>query len=200
MKWYFIRHGEIESNRKKIYAGWSEEELTPKGRRQSIKVARELGFFEIERIYTSPLKRAVQTAEIICDFLKKTPIVERSFKELRLGIWQGMHEEEVARDYPEEWETWKTRPAELFLQGRETLYELLERLLLSMRRIAAVKNRGNVAVITHAAAIRVLQLYSAGRCLNEYRRLPVPANGSVVELEFENGDKRCSWPGTSRCA
>jgi broad specificity phosphatase PhoE len=184
MKFYLVRHGETESNLRKIYAGWNKEELTIKGRNQIVDVAKRLTSFGIDQIYTSPIKRALQTAEIIGYFLKKRPIVEQNFKELRLGIWQGIHEDEVARQYPEKWKIWNTRPAELVLDGRETLHELLERVLSGLRRIAAADNKGNIAVVTHVAVIRVLQLYFEGRSLNDYRKLPVPANGSVLEFEF----------------
>jgi broad specificity phosphatase PhoE len=192
MIYYLIRHGETESNLKRIYAGWNKEELTIKGRNQIVDLAKRLTSLEIDQIYTSPIKRALQTAQIIGYFLKITPIVEERLKELRLGIWQGMHEDEVARQYPEEWKIWNTRPAELVLDGRETLHELLERVLSGLQRIAAAENKGNVAVITHVAVIRVLQLYFGGRSLNDYRKLPVPANGCVLEFEFQNSDKQCT--------
>ena len=182
MKWYFVRHGEIESNRKKIYAGWSEEGLTPRGRNQAIAVAKELASFEIEEIYTSPLKRSVQTAEIIGDVLGKRPVVEESFKELRLGIWQGMHEDEVARQFPEEWQIWNTRPAELVLDGREALQDLLKRVLDGIRKIRLEKNDSIVLVVTHLAIIRVLLLHTQKMDLNLYRTIPVP-NGKIFEMD-----------------
>jgi len=182
MKWYLVRHGEIESNIKKIYAGWSEEGLTARGRSQAIETAKELTCFEIDQIYTSPLKRATQTAEIISNYLNKRPIVEESFKELRLGIWEGMHEKEVARQFPEEWKIWNTRPAELVLDGRETLYELLERVLAGMRKIKLKENGSTILVVTHLAIIRVLLLHTQKMDLNLYRTIPVP-NGKIFQID-----------------
>ena len=135
MIWYFVRHGEIEANVKKVYAGWSEEKLTHKGIEQAKKAGETLKEKGIEAIYCSPLRRAVQMAEIISDFLEIDPIVENSFKELRLGIWEGMSEDEVARKFPEEWKIWNERPAELVLGGRETLGELQERVLKGLEKV-----------------------------------------------------------------
>jgi len=182
MNWYFVRHGEIESNVKKIYAGWSEEELTPRGSRQAREAAKKLASFEIDKIYTSPLKRTVQTAEIIGDFLNKRTIVEENFQELRLGIWEGLNEEEVGRKFPDEWETWNTRPAELILDGRETLYGLLDRVLSGIRKIRLNENSSTVLVITHVAIIRVLLLYTQKMDLNLYRTIPVP-NGKIFKID-----------------
>jgi len=181
MKWYFVRHGEIESNVKRIYAGWSEEELTTRGRQQAKEVAEELAGLEIGSIYTSPLKRAVQTAEIIGGILKKDPVLEESFKEMRLGPWEGKSEEEIERDYPEKWKIWTTSPAELILGGRETLQELLERVLAGLKRVKQREVDGSVLVVTHVAIIRVLLLYVRKMDLNLYRTIPVN-NAKIFEL------------------
>ncbi len=184
MNWYFVRHGEIESNIKKIYAGWSEEGLTRKGRQEATEAteaAETLIDFNIDSIYTSPLKRAVQTAEIIGGILNKQPIKEESFKEMRLGIWEGMGEEEIQRDYPDKWKIWTTSPAVLILEGRETLQELLERVLAGLKRVKQREVDGSVLVVTHVAIIRVLLLYVGKMDLNLYRTIPVH-NAKIFEL------------------
>lgn len=182
MNWYFVRHGEIDSNVKKIYAGWSEEELTPRGRKQAIEVAKKLAHFDIDKIYTSPLRRAVQTAEIIGDFLNKAPFIERDFKELRLGIWEGMSEEEVSKQFPEKWKIWNTRPADLVLDDREPLGELLKRVLAGMEKIRAKQEDSAILIVTHVAIIRVLLLHTRKMDLNTYRAITVP-NGKIFEMQ-----------------
>lgn len=182
MKWLFLRHGEIQSNRKKVYAGWSEEEVTPRGRQQAIEGAKKLLASDIGTIYCSPLKRTVQTAQIIGEILRKKPIPFESFKELKLGIWEGKREEEIQRDFPEEWDLWNTRPAELVVEGRETLHELLERVLSGVNKIKAQHRDGNVLVVTHVAIIRVLVLYTHDLDLNSYRTVAIP-NGEVIEIK-----------------
>ena len=184
MGWYFVRHGEIESNVKKICAGWSQEELTPRGRQQAIEAAKKLVLFDIDHIYTSPLKRAVQTAVIIGGSLERKPIPEERFKELRLGIWEGLTEEEVGRKFPAEWETWNTRPAELILDGREMLHELLERVLTGIAKIRASVVNSSILIVTHLAVIRVLLLHTQKMDLNLYKTIDVP-NGGIFEIADE---------------
>ena len=182
MKWYFVRHGEIESNVRKIYAGWSEEGLTRKGRQEATEAAKIVSNFNIDSIYTSPLRRAVQTAEIIGDFLEKRLIVEEIFKELKLGIWEGMSEGEIQSYFPNEWKNWTTSPAELILEGRETLQELVERVLAGLKRVKQREGDGSVLVVTHVAIIRVLLLHVRKMDLNLYRTIPVPGNGKIFKL------------------
>jgi len=72
---YLVRHGEIESNVQKIYAGISEESLNPNGERQVRFLSSHLEGKGISRIYTSPLTRPVETAEIFSQKLKVPVIV-----------------------------------------------------------------------------------------------------------------------------
>ena len=190
MNCHLVRHGEIESNVKKFYAGWSEEELTPRGIQQAKEAGRKLVHLGIGGIYCSPLKRAVQTADIIGHLLKKEPVVEDSFKELRLGTWEGKSEEEVKRDFPEQWQIWNTRPAELVLEGRETLQELLERVLDGIERVKAKGDGKAVLIVTHVAIIRVLLLHSQRMDLNLHKSIDVP-NGKIFEIGDEKVKKRC---------
>ena len=158
--------------------------MTPRGRHQAIEVAKRLGFFEIDHVYTSPLKRAFQTADIIGGFLKRTPIPEESFKELRLGIWEGLTEEELGRRFPAEWKIWNTRPAEFILDGRETLNELLERVLAGIEKVRSQVANSSILIVTHVAVIRVLLLHAQKMDLNLYKTIDVP-NGEIFEIADE---------------
>lgn len=184
MIFYLVRHGEIESNIKKVYAGWSEEPLTENGVRQAEEAGKVLTGKGIGALYCSPLKRAFQTAEIIGGIIGKEPIPDDSFKEIKLGPWEGLSEGEVARRFPEEWKIWNTRPAELVLEGRETLRALQERVLAGIRKIQwEMDGDEHLLLVTHVAIIRVLMLYSEGRDLNEYKKVPVPGNGEVFVID-----------------
>ena len=181
MIWYSVRHGEIDSNLKKVYAGWSQERLTERGVLQAEEAGEALKGEGIDALYCSPLKRAVQTAEIIGKAINRELVLDDHFREMKLGLWEGLSEDEIENAYPEEWRLWNTRPAELVLEGRETLRELQERVLEGIRRRRCQRS-GKVVVVTHVAIIRVLKLYAEGRDLNEYKRVPVPENGEVFRI------------------
>ena len=183
MKFYLVRHGEIEANIRKVYAGRSPEKLTAKGRRQASMMAEELRQSGIAKIYCSPVRRALETAEIIGSDLNKKPILEPAFAELVMGPWEGKSEAEVQRDYPTEWQIWNTRPAELILPGRETLEELRQRSLQGLAAIQAQNDYSSgVLIVTHVAVIRVLLLYQQAWELNLYRTIAIP-HGKIFLLE-----------------
>lgn len=185
MKLLLVRHGEIPSNVNKIYAGKSGEELTPKGLSQAAEVAGTLTSYSVHEIYSSPIHRACQTAGIIS---AKTGIpinIENAFREIELGPWEGLSESEVAQRYPDEWNIWQNRPAELKISGRETLKELLERVLAGIHNIAQIGRDQNIIVVTHVAIIRVLLLWHSKKSLNLYKTIMVP-NAEIFEMHIED--------------
>jgi len=181
-----IRHGEILSNVKRVYAGRSEEALTKKGICQAYKVAERIKKdYNIHALYTSPIKRALQTAEIIGKIIGREVIVEEAFKEMEMEPWEGMSEEEIASIYPEEWQIWLTRPAELSLPGRERLDELLVRVKRSIQEICRNRKDQNIVVVTHVAIIRVLWLWYTHKSLNLYKTIHVP-NAKIFKLKIRS--------------
>lgn len=183
MKWFLVRHGEIASNLKRVYAGRSDELLTETGIRQAEAAGRKLLNHRVEAVYASPLRRTIQTAKIIGKIIGTTPIIEDCFIEQRLGPWEGLQEAVVASLFPGEWEIWNKSPADLCLPGRETLHDLQRRVLEGIRRIGNVRNRQSVAVVTHVSIIRVLILHARGMDLNAYRTIPIPENAAIMSLD-----------------
>ena len=184
MNLLMVRHGEIPSNVKKIYAGNSPEELTARGVIQARETAEKLKGLNEHALYSSPVKRALQTAEIIGRKIRKNVLLDDAFREMELGPWEGLSENNVARMYPMEWSIWKDRPAELELLGRETLSELLERVLTGIRNIYRYGSSRNIVVVTHVAVIRVLLLWRAKKRLNLYKTIHVP-NAGVFEIGID---------------
>lgn len=183
MKLLLIRHGETLSNVKKVYAGRSHEELTERGVAQAKEVAEKLKGYRLHALYSSPIQRAVQTATIIGERIGKEVIIENSFREMEMGPWEGMSEKDIATLYPREWKIWWSRPALLQLPGRETLEELLKRVLEGIKRICQDVNNETIVVVTHVAMIRVLFLWHENKSLNLYKKINIP-NASIFEINI----------------
>lgn len=182
MNMYLVRHGEIDANIRKIYAGRSPEVLTELGREQARMMGEKLRDLKIDEIYCSPVYRAVETAEIIGNLLTKRPIIEEAFREISVGPWEGLSEDEVEHNFPIAWKIWNDKPNELVIQGRETLGEVIQRVLRGLKSIQAQNNHKAVVVVTHVAIIRVLTLFWQKLDLNLYRTVPVP-HGKIFALE-----------------
>ena len=183
MQIYLIRHGEIDSNVKKIYAGTSEEPLNANGRRQVESLASRLEGRGIELIYTSPLRRAVETAKILSEKLKVPLVVERDLREILLGPLDGLSHNQVITQYPEIWKIWNENPAELKLEGMEPLETVQQRILAVIRNwVSSYGQPSIIAGVTHLAVLRCVLLYTQGKPLNEYRKIEVP-NATAFAFE-----------------
>lgn len=186
---YIIRHGLTESNKKKIYAGWGEENLCKEGIIALLEVGRKLKKLKIEKIYSSPIRRAVQTAGLINSFLNKAVEIEENFKEMKMGPWEGLSEDEVAEKFPKEWKIWNSKPSRLKLDGRETLKELQLRTLKAIKKISNYSDCSIILAVTHVALIRVLIIYYNNLSLDNYRKIDVP-NEAVYLFNSKAQEKK----------
>ncbi len=183
---YLVRHGITRSNKEKVYAGWSEDGLIEEGVLGAEVLGREMEVLGISAIYTSPVKRALQTARILNDYIKGELIIEDDFKEMKMGPWEGLSEDEVAARYCCEYRIWLSRPAELRVAGRETLDAIQRRALKAITRILEERPEGKTLVVTHVAIIRCLILSYNHLHLNSYKSIDIP-NLSVHRLAFDDG-------------
>ncbi len=106
---YLVRHGESEANISKRYCGITDVELSQLGFEQAKEAGKILKDKTIHNIFSSPLKRAKNTAEIIADeigFNKNDIVIEKSLTEVNFGIFENLTWEEIVEQYAEESQTW----------------------------------------------------------------------------------------------
>lgn len=188
MQIILIRHGEIQSNLNHFYSGRSAEPLTERGIEQAREVATRLQGREVEAVYSSPLRRTMETAKIISAALGRDVCPEDALNEMIMGPWERRTEEDIAREYPNEWALWNSRPADLAIPGRETLADLERRIVALFRRLLR-HHQGTVVLVTHFAIVRVALLHLRGEDLNRYKSIHVP-NCEPVEVEVTDANLR----------
>ena len=107
MKLVLIRHGESEWNKLNLFTGWTDVELTEKGREEAAlggRLLKEQGF-DFDVCYTSYLKRAIHTLDIVLDQMDRAWLpVYKSWKlnERHYGALQGLNKAETAAKYGDE--------------------------------------------------------------------------------------------------
>jgi broad specificity phosphatase PhoE len=179
-----VRHGKTLSNAGKIYAGRSPEPLTEDGAGEAEELGRKLRHLPVGAVYSSPVRRAVQTAEIIAAPQGLPVTIEPSLTEILLGPWKGLSEDQVEKEYPEEYAMWQTSPSQVKIADRETLKEVQARAIDAIGRILAGGEKGEILAVTHVAVIRCLTLHFHGRDLDDYKKIAVP-NLSIHTLKFD---------------
>lgn len=174
---YFVRHGETDANAERRYAGWSDDRLNRRGRTQAAGLADRLAGDGIRHIFTSPVRRAVETGEILADALDASLRSVHDLHEIEVGPWKDLSEKEVKTRFPEAYAIWRADPTQLELGGREPLERVRERTLRAVDQIARSQLSevdAPVVVVTHLAPLRVVWLTAEGRPLSEYHEVEAP--------------------------
>lgn len=166
------RHGQTPSNVARRYAGRSNEGLNDVGREQARALSVAVRHLGITRLRTSPITRAAETAAIVGMELDVPVLEDERLTELRMGPWEGLTEAEVSERFPREYLIWCERPDRLRIEGRETLWELADRVEAAL--VDSVESEENEFIVTHVAIVRVALLVNSGRSLGEYRQIQVP--------------------------
>lgn len=174
---YFVRHGRTEANVERRFAGWSDDPLDEVGRDQAAELAERLAAEGIDHVFTSPVRRAVETARTLADAWDGSLHTVHDLREIELGPWKGLTEEEVEAAFPEAYERWRRTPSAFQLEGREPLASVRERALRGTDQIArSLLSAGGApaVVVTHLAVLRVLWLTAEGRDLADYHEVAGP--------------------------
>jgi len=148
---YIIRHGKTEMNAGMRLQGRSDQPLSKTGRDQAAEAAqrfRDMGV-KIDRIYSSPLIRAVQTAEYIADGAET--VIDDRLIEMDYGPYEGMDLMDPAPEVIEFFSDFVNVPAPEGMESLQSVTARLGRFLEDIREEASVKN---VLISTHAIAMK----------------------------------------------
>ena len=159
-RFILIRHGQIEQHQEKIFLGQTDVPLSDKGREQAVEAADEVESLELrtDRIYTSDLQRALQTARIIqlgADIPEL--IQEQGFREMNLGPWDGRFISEIRETIPEEYEK-RGRNIMTYKMGHgsENFYDLQYRVCRTLIEILKKDEAKDIVITAHSGVLRVI--------------------------------------------
>ena len=107
---YFLRHGETTASQTGGYCGTLDPDLTPAGHEMARDFAAAYRDLAWEAVFCSPLKRAVATAQPLCEALGITPQLKDGLREIAYGQWEGKTPEEVNREFHDEYVSWLADP------------------------------------------------------------------------------------------
>ncbi|HUX05812.1 MAG TPA: histidine phosphatase family protein [Acidobacteriota bacterium] len=195
---YAVRHGETDYNKEDRVQGSHDSILTGFGRAQARALA---GYFrgkKIDALYSSPLKRALETAETISEALGGLEVqVNDDFHELRCGEFEGVLFEEIKRERWEEFLTWLREP-EVQAPGGESMNQLFSRVSSALKEIlAGVPDGSNIAVVSHAGVVRMTLAALVGVPVGVSTSFSL-TNASVSTFNLRRGRWTChTWNDTS---
>ncbi|HZW03740.1 MAG TPA: histidine phosphatase family protein [Anaerolineaceae bacterium] len=174
-----IRHGENDVMHKRLAGRMPEVHLNAKGRRQAAELAEMLKHLPIKAIYSSPLERAVETAEPLAKALGLDVQLAPGLLEVDYGRWQGRTYKQLRRQ--KLWKTVQETPVDVRFPDGETLEEVQQRVLTQIEGLLGEDEV--VACFAHGDIIRLAMVHYLNMEINSFQRLVIhPASVSAVHL------------------
>ena len=187
----FVRHGQSEANEKQIFTGHIDVCLTESGKLQAQKTGEYIkSHFKIDKIYSSDLKRAYETACIIAKCIgynTENIVKEPAFREIYAGEWEGIPYNEVPQKFPLAYKAWMNNTEECRIPGGESVLEVYKRVSECLKETAAQNDGKTVMVVCHATPIRTILAKALYGSLSDINKVSV-GNASAAYAEFD-GDK-----------
>lgn len=183
-RFILIRPGETDWNRQGSWQGWAAVPINDHGRRQAQRLARFIRNLGIKALYSSDLRRAHETAELLTAHLDFDPIYDERLRERNIGHWQGMNLSQIRDWYPEAYDELIAHPETFAVPGGESRQYVVERAKEALSDILRDASVDTVGVVTHTTVIRGLVGAMARNCNPNDM---VFTNSSVTTLE-RNGE------------
>ena len=197
---HYVRHGETIWHAENRYAGVRDIPLTDHGREQATGLARWAAEAGVERVLSSSLRRAVDTALPSAEALGVELETDPRFREVAFGEAEGLTQEETARLMPEARAAYEQTPATSPFPGAEVGTAAAARALEGVWELVRSSPDGRVLVVAHSAVGRLLLSALLGIPLNDYRRVfPWLASAAVTTLHLPvRADSAADLVGTGR--
>ena len=184
MEIILVRHGMTDYNQKKVFHGWIESNLNKTGILQGERTAFVLSKEDIDVIFTSPLKRCIDTTNIIEKKLVNVPvIIEPRLKEINFGLFEGLSYQEITRMYGDHVKKWNDEPLEYHFPGGESIPEFFERVKCFIEGLYQ-SNYQKVVLVTHDGCIKSILSYISNNKIDLFWKYTVkPGSISRVSLD-----------------
>ena len=187
---YFVRHAHTEASGQGRWCGSTDVPLDAAGKDLADALAERLGGCEWQALYSSPLKRAMQTVEPLSRRLGMVVKTEDRFRELSYGEWEMLTPDEVRSRDPGRLKAWLADPARIAPPGGETAAATARRVLSAVGAVRKVHPEGRVLVMSHKVTIRLLVCTFLSINLSLYRRRIDLPPGSATIFEFHDNGPR----------
>lgn len=183
-KIYLVRHCKPQVQEgTHLCIGKKDIPLSDKGREQALQLVKYFSDYNINGIYSSPLKRAKETAEIVAG--KEYNVVTKSnFSELDVGKWDGLSFDEVKQRYPEEYEERGNNLENYIVEGGESMAMCRKRAMAEMYKTIN-ESAGDIVIVAHAGVIRTILSSLLGISMNKTFNYKIDY-GSISILNYDD--------------
>ena len=186
MNIYLIRHGKLywDDNIKKCI-GITDIDLSNEG----IIMAQENGHFledkNINKIYTSDLKRCKKTAQIISEKLQIPYYIEKELREINMGIWENTSFQYIKAKYAKDYENRGKYIDTFKVEGGETFEQCYKRSVNILNELCNKNKNKNIVLVCHSGIIKCLICYIKQIPLKDIMTIKLNY-GQITSINYEN--------------
>lgn len=180
-----VRHGETKWNALGKFQGCQDINLSEEGILQAQYLSKRF-VNKFDHIYTSPLKRARQTAEIISQSSNTTPMVELDLREINFGEWEGLTIKEIEANFPEKFIEWRNDELNGPMCGGDlSLKKASIRAQKAILKIAKKHQGENIIIVAHSGIIKAGLIGIFNWKMTMYHKI-ILGNTSVCKIIFDD--------------
>jgi len=198
------RHGETVWNIEKIYRGRADVNLDEMGIKQAELLGNYLSNWGLEAIYSSPLRRALDTANIVARYQKIGVQIAEGLIDFDYGEWQALPEQEVKKLYPALLNEWHNNPHKVRMPGGDSLEDVRGRAIEVVNDVLS-KYQGSVLLVSHRVVNKVLICSLLGLDNSHFWNINLDVGGITIfnyvdrrfVLTSHNDTSHLMWIGDS---
>ena len=170
MRLYLVRHGQTDMNKNQMFYGWTDVDINAEGVRQAKRLREYFREVQLDAIYSSDLRRAAHTAEIIASGKKMPVQYQSAFRELYYGEWENQTTAYIKEHYQEELQGWVTDWKERTMPNGERFSAFYHRVARGVDALIQ-ENRGKqVLLVAHNGALSALLCHLTGAGMDGFWR------------------------------
>jgi broad specificity phosphatase PhoE len=179
---FLIRHASCNGLGRTLWGRTPGVCLNDKGKLQAERLANRFSGITLRAIYSSPLERAVETAETIARTMNLEVIKNPAFEEIDFGDWTGKSFEALSSD--EYWRRFNTQRSATRIPGGESFLEVQDRIVRELETLASQYGSTTVAIVSHADVIKAAVGRFSSTPIDLLHRIEIsPCSVSVVALD-----------------
>jgi probable phosphoglycerate mutase len=190
VKLILVRHGETDWNKLGRFQGQEDTPLNPRGQAQARETAIAAVGWRPTALYSSPLRRTMETAQAVSRLVGLPVAPQEGLKELHLGQLEGVTGQEMRQGWPQVYQAWRDDPAAVVMPGGESLVQLQDRAWQVVSRLEQAHGEEEVLVlVSHNFALRTIVAKVLGMPLGHFHRMSL-ALGSIGVIESDGRGRR----------
>jgi alpha-ribazole phosphatase len=197
---WLVRHGLPEGMEGRCY-GQTDVPLSAQGMQQASAIATQLATERLTHIYSSPLRRALDTARVIAEQHHAPVEILHGISEIHFGDFEGLRYEEIQMRYPATFQSWMEKPTETQFPKGEHFRDLRQRVLAALDLMLTRHQGCSIAIVSHSGVIRLLiakalsipdsEMFRLAQRYAALNRIDYFEHGAMVQLM--NGAVSSGW-------